>query len=269
MTINWPEALRVSEKLPTRSSSLGTVVVTGNGTRSRKPSYQPEKNSLFLRMGPVSSVEKSFHWCCMALMPAALLCVKLASNLLLRTYSERVPWNSFVPPFMVILRTPPPVSPNDASEEGVETLNSWMPSTSGANFHSPVPALMEAPSRLNWLLVIAPPCMVTLPLVSQARVPENPLAPNCCWVKITPAESCVSMNTWRPLSGNSLTPLLSINWLSTERSVSMAANSAVTVTFSLIAPTSRRMSTVARSPTARLIPSRVSFLNPLASQTTV
>ena len=61
ITINWPEALRVSEKSPTRSSSLGTVVVTGNGTRSRKPSYQLEKKSLFLRMGPLTSVEKSFH----------------------------------------------------------------------------------------------------------------------------------------------------------------------------------------------------------------
>ena len=159
--------------------------------------------------------------------------------------------------------------PNDASDEGVETLNSSMPSTSGANFHSPVPALMEAPSRLNWLLLVAPPCIVRLPLVSQARVPLKPLAPNCCWVKITPAESCVSMKTWRPFSGNSLTPLLSINWLSTLRSVSMAANSAVTVTFSLMAPTSRRMSMVARSPTARLIPARVSFLNPVASQVTV
>src|SRR5436305_9408951 len=68
ITIWAPEALRVSEKSPTRSNSLGTDCVTGNGMRSRKPSYQLEKNSLFLRMGPLMRVEKSFHWCWVALM---------------------------------------------------------------------------------------------------------------------------------------------------------------------------------------------------------
>src|SRR4051812_43975198 len=98
--------------------------------------------------------------------------------MLLRTYSESVPCSELVPPFIVMLTTPPPESPSEASDDGLLTLNSSMPSTNGANFHSPVPALIDAPSRLNWFVPVAPPCIVRLPLVSHARVPEKPLAPN-------------------------------------------------------------------------------------------
>src|SRR3954470_14252756 len=122
--MSWAEPFRVSEKSPKRSSSLGTDWVTGNGTRSRNPSYQAEKNILFFLIGPLSSVEKSFHWCCVALIGDWLVCVATASKILLRRYSEKVPCSVFEPPFMVILITPPPDSPSDASEDGVETLNS-------------------------------------------------------------------------------------------------------------------------------------------------
>jgi hypothetical protein len=38
---------------------------------------------------------------------------------------------------------------------------------------------------------------------STNRVPENPFAPNCSWVKITPGVRDMSTYAWRPLSGYS------------------------------------------------------------------
>ena len=56
----------------------------------------------------------------------------------------------------------------------------------------PVPAF-DAPSIRNSLLPVRLPWMVTLPLTSQARVPENPVAPKVCCVKSVPEVSCSSM----------------------------------------------------------------------------
>ncbi len=74
----------------------------------------------------------------------------------------------------------------------VWTLNSSMASTGGAYDQPPVPPF-AAPSIRNSLLPVRLPWMVTLPLTSHARVPENPWAPNWIWVKIVPAVCCNSM----------------------------------------------------------------------------
>src|SRR6185369_831419 len=107
-----------------RSASVGTRVALTVGFTWRKPSQDPKKNVLSLRMGP-PKVAPYWLRCSVFLVPLSLFVKKsAASKLELRRYSNTEPWNWLVPLLVTILTWAPWPRPNSAVGTLVCTANS-------------------------------------------------------------------------------------------------------------------------------------------------
>src|SRR6267378_1414566 len=107
-----------------RSASVGTRVELTVGFTWRKPSQDPKKNVLSLRMGP-PKVAPYWLRCSVFLAPLSLLVKKSAASILeLRRYSKAEPWNWLVPLLVTTLTWAPWPRPNSAVGTLVCTANS-------------------------------------------------------------------------------------------------------------------------------------------------
>src|SRR5712691_12072414 len=155
-----PLGLRVCEKSPDRSRSVGIELSAVEGEPCRSPSYPPKKNNFFERqMGPAKFPPNWLRWKRVLARPLRLFDQEFASSAELRRKSNTVPWKSELPPFVTTLTMPPPERPYCASYALRITCTSATESIAGeiSRPFQLLPAEALTPSSNTPVVVLRPP----------------------------------------------------------------------------------------------------------------
>src|SRR5260370_7696331 len=112
-------------KSPVRKSLVGTEKSAERPTRSKVPSQSVKKNTLLFLMGPPRLPPSIFRMPLgLSFTPARFSSQVYARSALLLWNANALPWNGFVPDFVVTLTPAPPVIPSSASKLLLHLLTS-------------------------------------------------------------------------------------------------------------------------------------------------